>query len=388
MTTLFRGDKEIVGMYKGTKEIAALYKGDKLIWMCKEPWVEYVDGVLTFHYDGNKKSCANVAYDLNIGQKTPSWYDNRTKITKIVFEENFSKARPATCYQWFYGMTYLTSIEGLDYLNTSKVTDMTSMFYGCSKLNMDLDLSKQDWSKVRVISSMFYNALLKSLKVPPMNGNSIVMSGVFQYIGISSRSLDLSMWKNLKIGGWLSYVFAGCNISNLKMFSGSGMEYLAGFFGSTPIEVIDKTILGGLNTSYAWYMGSLLSWNNATKVLDMSCLDTTRTESLGNLAVNCSKLISVTLPNFKDDCKLRELGGLFQNDTALEYVDFSVFNKQNTKKVTNISNLYNGCTSLKTADLSMLNTAKITSFRQLFNNCKVLTDVNLDTVDTTSVTSF
>ena len=41
---------------------------------------------------------------------------------------------PTSCFQWFKGLSSLTTIEGIGYLNTSEVTDMNEMFSGCSAL--------------------------------------------------------------------------------------------------------------------------------------------------------------------------------------------------------------------------------------------------------------
>lgn len=62
---IYKGDKEVARMYLGTKEVTSIYKGSKLVWAAKKPWVEYADGVLTFHYDSLQKACANTNYDLN-----------------------------------------------------------------------------------------------------------------------------------------------------------------------------------------------------------------------------------------------------------------------------------------------------------------------------------
>ena len=116
------------------------------------PWVKYADGTLTFKY-GKKEELGDNEYWLNEEWGSPEWISNQ--ITNVVFDKSFAVARPASCYKWFYNLTSLTNIDGIEYLNTSNVTDMGAMFYGCSALT-SFDLSKFDTSKVTDMSYMFY----------------------------------------------------------------------------------------------------------------------------------------------------------------------------------------------------------------------------------------
>ena len=110
-------------------------------------------GTLTFKWS-NSTSIPAGAYDLNVGQSNPKWYDKREKIKKVVFDASFANARPTSCYYWFRACLNLTTIEGIEYLNTEKVTNMKSMFYSCSGLT-SLDLSNFNTAKVKNMDYMF-----------------------------------------------------------------------------------------------------------------------------------------------------------------------------------------------------------------------------------------
>ncbi|WP_444297748.1 BspA family leucine-rich repeat surface protein, partial [Leyella stercorea] len=107
---------------------------------------------LTFKHDTNKPAGA---FALNEGENLPGWYKfddnnhshNANIIKKVIFDTSFANARPTSCYNWFYGCTDLTTIEGIEYLNTENVTNMSWMFSECSTLTT-LDLSNFDTKNV------------------------------------------------------------------------------------------------------------------------------------------------------------------------------------------------------------------------------------------------
>ncbi len=115
-----------------------------------------LDGkTLTFLY-GNR-SPRGTTYDLKSDETYPDWYSTssiRTNITSVVFDSSFKDARPTSTFGWFYGMSNLTSISGIEYLNTSEVTTMRQMFRGCSKLE-SIDVSGFNTEKVTNMSYMF-----------------------------------------------------------------------------------------------------------------------------------------------------------------------------------------------------------------------------------------
>ena len=94
------------------------------------------------------------AYDLNEGDVQPAWNEQSTNINKVVFDASFAKARPTSCYCWFYRCENLTKIEDIENLNTQNVTDMSYMFYSCERLT-SLDVSNFNTQNVTDMSYMF-----------------------------------------------------------------------------------------------------------------------------------------------------------------------------------------------------------------------------------------
>lgn len=96
-------------------------------------------------------------WPLNEGANLPGWFEKfsmSSPVTTVVFDESFSRVRPQTCAYWFYPLSGLREIQGIENLNTSRVTDMRHMFEGCSSLT-SLDLSGFDVRQVTNASSMF-----------------------------------------------------------------------------------------------------------------------------------------------------------------------------------------------------------------------------------------
>ena len=126
------------------------------------------------------------AYDLNEGDVQPAWNEQSTNINKVVFDASFAKARPTSCYCWFYRCENLTKIEDIENLNTQNVTDMRYMFSWCEGLN-SLDLSKFDTQNVEYMNNMFWSSsALKTIYVSDKFVTTKVSSGGDMFKGCTS----------------------------------------------------------------------------------------------------------------------------------------------------------------------------------------------------------
>ena len=139
---------------------------------------------LAFYYDNQRSSRTGTTYDLNTGYNYPDWYTDGTyfNVTNVVFDLSFAVARPTSTIYWFFGLSNLQSITGLEYLNTSEVTDMAWMFFYCTNLT-SLDLSHFNTSKVNSMYNMLgYCQSLTSLDLSSFNTSQVVsMSSMFDY---------------------------------------------------------------------------------------------------------------------------------------------------------------------------------------------------------------
>ncbi len=103
-----------------------------------KPYALLSNGVLTFFYDdqyANKEgSLYDVAYHYTSDGDKPGWFYVRSRITKVVFDDSFSKYNPTSTAYWFNGLANLTAVEGIEHLTTKYVTDMSHMFASCEAL--------------------------------------------------------------------------------------------------------------------------------------------------------------------------------------------------------------------------------------------------------------
>ena len=100
---------------------------------------------LTFYCDNKSKTRPGMILSLPDGEmdefgniETPAWLD--FSIEEVIFDPSFALAMPSSCMWWFYGLTSLSSITGLEHINTTYVNDYYQMFSMCESLT-SLDLS-------------------------------------------------------------------------------------------------------------------------------------------------------------------------------------------------------------------------------------------------------
>ena len=205
---------------------------------------------LTFYYDDQKSSRSGTKYALNTGTNNPGWLgtpstmENTDKITKVVFNSSFANARPTSCYHWFFSMSNLATITGLNYLNTSEVTNMSGMFANCFKLK-SIDVSNFDTSKVTDMQYMFS-----------------------QCVGLTS--LNLSNFNTSNVTN-MSYMIHNCanltdlNVRSFDIRKVTNMENMFSYCGKlSRVDLSTLDFRSGINTS------SMLSYCNELNEIDIN----------------------------------------------------------------------------------------------------------------------
>ena len=82
---------------------------------------------------------------------------------------------------------------------------------------------------------------------------------------------------------------------------------------------------------------------------------------------------------------LTDMSWIFNECSSLKEINLSSFN---TNKVTNMSYMFNKCSSLKKLNLSSFNTNQVTNMKSMFCNCRSLIDINLSIFNTSQVTDM
>ena len=252
---------------------------------------------LTFKHDTNKP---DGAFALNEGENLPGWYKfddnnhshNANIIKKVIFDASFANARPTSCYNWFYGCTDLTTIEGIEYLNTENVTNMSWMFSECSALTT-LDVSNFDTKNVMEMSYMFGSCTkLKTLDVSSFNTQNVTdMNWMFSYCSVLT-TLDLSNFDTKNVTD-MSGMFSNCS---------------------------------------------------ALTTLDLSSFETQNVTDMSRMFKDCSALTTLDVSNF-DTQNVTDMSRMFNDCSALTTLDVSNFDTQN---VTDMSRMFKSCSALTT----------------------------------------
>ena len=303
---MFKGCTNLVGAvpydeYKINKEMANYTTGyfTDIASKIAESYVVFDEATntLTFKRDTKKP---DGAFALNEGENLPGWYKfddnnhshNANIIKKVIFDASFANARPTSCYNWFYGCTDLTTIEGIEYLNTENVTNMSWMFSECSALTT-LDLSNFDTKNVMEMSYMFGSCTkLKTLDVSSFNTQNVTdMNWMFSYCS-ALTTLDLS----------------------------------------------------NFDTKNVTDMNGMFSNCSALTTLDLSSFKTQNVTDMSRMFKDCSALTTLDVSNF-DTQNVTDMSRMFKGCRALTTLDLSSFETQN---VTDMSRMFKSCSALTT----------------------------------------
>ena len=391
-----------------------------------------------------ESSTQTLTFKENVGETLPknsAWVENKMTVATIinnlgngpikhiVFDKSFSTYTPTTLYGFFKSLTELETITGLEYLNTAKVTDMGFMFSNCLKLT-SLDVTHFNTTKVTNMKNMFFNcSKLTSLDVTHFNTakvtnmysmfyncsslTTIYASSKFVTPQVSESFNMFYKCKKLKgeevgwtrdkatdktyakiEGGYFS------RIPRVKYADGTLTFFLTSkeTLGENEYElnsganppgwkthckeitkvVFDTSFANAKPTScYQWF--SLCE--NLTQIEGIENLNTENVTSMRDMFNGCSSLTSLDLTNF-NTAKVTDMKLLFANCSALESLDLSMFNTEN---VTSMPSMFNGATNLKTLNVSNFNTEKVNNMGHMFANCPNLTSLDLSSFNTKGV---
>ena len=217
---------------------------------------------------------------------------NYSSIKNIVFDESFKTYAPTSLREFFKGCETLETISDLEYLNTAKVTDMGKMFHGCSALT-SLDLTNFNTANVEFMDNMF-------------EGCSAL------------KSLDLTNFNTAKVT-YMSCMFKGCS-------------------------ALESLNLTNFNTENVTDMSWMFYGCSALKSLDLTNFNTAKVDFMIHMFYGCSALKSLDLTNF-NTAKVTYMNNMFEGCSALTTIYVS--NKFVTDNVSNGSDMFTGCKSLK-----------------------------------------
>ncbi len=337
---------------------------------------------LTFYYDDQRANRTGTVYDIGSTQ-------GNTNITKAVFDASFKNYLPTSTAYWFLNCSKLATIEGLDNLNTENVTDMTYMFSSCEALTK-LDVSSFNTQNVTKMNSMFSSCkALTTLDLSSLNTEKVTnMSFMFSYC-YALTTLDISNFNTENVTN-MSAMFYGCRAlttiycnytwtcsSSSEMFNGctslkgavpfdsskNGVSMANPYSGYFTATVEFEAYAVEYGTTLTFYYDLLRDTRSGTVYTafdEHQWTGTDITKVVFDATFNYY-LPTSTASWFKDCSKLAAIEGL---------------DNLNTSNVTDMSNMFNGCSALTELDLLNFNTEKVTNMGNMFSGCSALTTIN------------
>ena len=133
------------------------------------------------------------------------------------------------------------------------------------------------------------------------------------------------------------------------------------------------------NTSY-WFH----NLSQMKEIENIDKLNTSNVTNMGNMFCGCSSLSNIDVSKF-DTSRATDMHNLFNTCTSLSSIDVS---KWDTSNVTNMASMFYYCTSLSSIDVSKWNTSKVTTMNGMFYYCKGLSGIGVSNWDTSSLTDI
>ncbi len=335
----------------------------------------------------------------------------------------------------FNGCAALTAVDFTG-MNTAYVTDMSNMFKGCAALTT-LDLSPFNTGRVRSMGNMFNGCtLLESVFVSSVwttasvSGSTNMFFGCTSIKGEDGTTYDASSVDKTRAhngdGGYLRvgtdveidptpYVI-WCADNTTLYFLVSTRDLVAGSKFTPDGADTPVTITNVWNSEPGSWTLNHLTWRNTVKTVvtdvviepsfaqvspattlcwfyecgklehinGLEYLNTANSQSMENMFNGCTSLQSLDLSRFST-ANATNLSGMFSGCTSLTALDLASFN---TANVTNMAGMFNGCTLLQSVNVGGFNTAKVTSMSNMFKDCAALATLDLSTFNTAQVYNF
>ncbi len=422
---------------------------------------------------------------------TGIWFNDCTNLTTINNIENLDTSKVTNMFYMFCGCSSLTSLDlrtfdtknvtdmtwmfngctsltalDLSRFNTKNVTDMNWMFWGCNALT-SLDLSNFDTSSVRNMERMFQNcSSLTNLDVSRFDTKNVTSMFTMFYGCSNLTSLDLSSFDTTNVTN-INNIFTNCtNLSQItfgekwdkeitlptltkpctgwysdeeftEKIAEAGANYKpAGpitIYANVPPDIFVKLYTDGtlafcsnnsqipfkeLSQDYGNIAGkeyssftqvpwnqektvittvefvneimpiSTACWfygcNNLTMINNIKNLNTKNVTSMFIMFQGCSSLTSLDVSNF-DTKNVTNMNGMFYSCSSLISLDVSNFD---TSNVTNTVCMFYHCSNLKSIDVSNFNTSNVTNMQNMFGGCSKLTSLDVSNFDTSNVTDM
>ena len=346
---------------------------------------------LTFYFDENQNSHSEGTVILvDEMLRTQQLMMNRGSITMVTIDASFANYGPTSTASWFNSMSQLRTLD-LSNLTMTNVTNTDEMFSGCSSL-----------TTITVNDTWPAQNGAEGTVTPGGSGSSVSGSNMFNgctsLVGGAGTPYDASH---------VDYTYAHID----------GGDSNPGYFTAATGNAEPYAVLSDNNTVLTFYYDDqkntrngmdigpfTLYFNNAdnthrvtgrpwesnastitTVIFDESLANYTQLTDMLAWFTDFTKLTTIQGLNYLNTEKVTDMSGLFWGCSSLRTLDLSTFN---TSNVTSMWSMFDDCTSLTSLNISTFKTSKVTDMRGMFYGCSSLTTLNLSHFDTSNVVYF
>lgn len=281
------------------------------------------------------------------------------------------------------------------------ITDLRNAFSGCRTLT-DITCNNVDTSKCTSLRSAFSNCeALTTLDVNNFStGNVTDMYGTFMSC-LNLSDLDLSNWDTSKVTSFQYFCMSCTNLASISLgedFKTDSAENMLGMFYYC--QSLTELNTSRWNTGKVKTMKDMFNGCFSLTTVSTADWDTSSVTTIENIFANCYEVSEINTSNWSTEllesakqafstCRriktldlskwtstnLVDITGMCQSCEALTELklgpDFKLDN------ITDISNTFNNCRSLKTLDLSNTDLKNISNASYAFYNCQSLTALDL-----------
>ena len=113
-------------------------------------------------------------------------------------------------------------------------------------------------------------------------------------------------------------------------------------------------------------------------------IDTSNATDMSRMYEKCSSLVSIHIPEINTK-KVTNANSMFKGCSRLEEIDASNFN---TAKITDMGEMFSGCSSLVELDINGFDTSNVTNMENMFTLCYSLEGLDVSGFDTSKVTNM
>ena len=145
--------------------------------------------------------------------------------------------------------------------------------------------------------------------------------------------------------------------------------------------VFDKSFSTYTPTSLSKFFRSLRKLETIT---GLEYLNTDKVTNMSYMFSGCSSLTSLDVTHFNTE-NVKYMNSMFYSCSSLTSLDVTHFN---TAKVGNMNGMFSSCSKLTSLDVTHFNTANVTNMNNMFYNCSALTSLDVTKFDTRNVTNM